>query len=226
MTAVFLKSDCEPASQLANIEKAVETFLTILSPTTKVDTAYNPGDVVINVTSLDRHAGAAGYHLLLNGVPTAFINPNQVGGVWGFYRPAIYGKDIYATVLGKRIVIRKGKLRTAEKFLPGVITIIAHEIAEALADVDLETYSAPNLLGQSWLVEPCDWVEGTFFTRVIDGQTVVFPNVALLPAFTDIANKTGPYDLMGLVKAPFQCVGSGKMAWGKDPVTGQLVRFV
>lgn len=224
MTAVFVKTDCEPASELAKIEKCVEVFLAVLNPTVKVDTVYNAGDVVINITALNRHTGAAGYHVNLNGVPTAFIYPQQIGGIYGYYRPAIWGRDIYATVLGKRIVIRKGIMRTPEKMLLGVVGIICHEIAEALADGDVATYTAPDQLGRRWLYEPCDWVEGTSFMRVVDGNPIVFPNVAL-PAFTDVANRTGPYDLVGLVKAPFQCVGSGKMAWGKIN-DGPLTRFI
>ena len=224
MSAVFLKTDCEPTSELAKIEKCVEAFLAVLDPLVKVDTSYNPDDAVVNLTTLNRHVGAAGYHVNLNGVPTAFIYPQQIGGLYGFYRPAIYGRDLYGTVLGKRIMIRKGKFRTPEKMLPGAVTVICHEIAEALADGDIATYTAPDQLGRKWLKEPCDWVEGTYFKRIVDGQIVVYPNVAL-EAFTNVNNKVGPYDLMGLVKAPFQCVGTGKMAWGLDS-TGKLVRFV
>jgi hypothetical protein len=39
----------------------------------------------------------------------------------------------------------------------------------------------------------------------------MFPNIAL-EAFCNVNNKVGPYDLMGLVKAPFQCVDKGKVA--------------
>ena len=230
MTAVFLKSDCEPDSEMAKIEACVTAFLSLLNPAIKIDTIAQPEDIVVNLTATNRHVGAAGYHVNLKtpdhptGVPTAFVYPQQIGGLYGYYRPAIYGKDITATVLGKRVVIKKGKLRTTEKFLPGAVTIICHEIAEALADGDVATYTAPDQLGRRILKEVCDWVEGTYFTRVIDGQTIVFPNVAL-DAFCDVNNKVGPYDLMGLVKAPFQYVGPGKMAWALDS-TGKLVRIV
>ena len=224
MTAVFIKSDVESDSEIANIETKVAYFLSVLSPTTKIDTVAQPGDDVISITRLNRHTGAAGYHVLLNGVPTGFVYPDAVGGEWGYYRPAIYGADIYKTVLGKRILLRKGILRTPEKMLPGMITILCHELAEMLADGDVATYSAPNARGESWLIEPCDWVEGTFWMKKIGNDVCVFPNVAL-PAFTDVNNKTGPYDIMGLVKAPFQCVGPGKMAWGKIN-NGPLTRFI
>ena len=224
MAQVFLKTDCEPASELAFIEKCVGVFLSILNPVVKVDTAYNPGDVVINLTPLNRHAGAAGYHVNLNGVPTAFVYPTQIGGLNGKFYPASWSIPITKTVLGKKIVIRPAKQRSPDIFESGAITVICHEIAEALSDGDVATYTAPDQFGRRILKEVCDWVEGTYFTRVIDGQTIVFPNVAL-DAFCDVNNKVGPYDLMGLVKAPFQYVGPEKMAWGLDS-TGKLVRFV
>lgn len=224
MSAVFLKSDCEPDSELAKIEKCVETFLNIYNPLVRVDTAYQVGDVVINLTQVNRHVGAAGYHVMLNGVPTAFVYPQQIGGLYGFYRPAHYSLAITKTVLGKRIVIRPSKMTLAEHFEPGAVTVICHEIAEALSDGDIATYTAPDQFGRKWLKEVCDWVEGSFFYRVVDGQTVVFPNVAL-DAFCDVNNRQGPYDLMGLVKAPFQCAGPKAEAWGLDK-DGKLVKFV
>ena len=51
MSAVFLKSDCEPASELAQIEKCVEVFLAVLNPTVKVDTVYNAGDVAVHLVN-------------------------------------------------------------------------------------------------------------------------------------------------------------------------------
>lgn len=224
MTAVFLKSDCEPDSEIANIETKVAYFLSVLSPTTKIDTVAQPGDDVINITRLNRHTGAAGYHVLLNGVPTGFVYPDATRPIWGEYRPAVRGRDITATILGKRIVIRKGQIRSLERFTPGVITTICHEIAEMLADGDIATYTKPDWHGNQWLLEPADWVDGTYFTRTINGNLCVFPNVAL-PAFSDTTNKVGPYDIMGLVKAPFQPIMPHAYAYAKDPKTGGLVKI-
>lgn len=224
MTAVFLTSNSEPAGELAKIETAVSVFLPLLNPLVKVDTVYNAGDVVINITPLNRHTGAAGYHVLLNGVPTGFVYPDATRPIWGEYRPAVRGRDITATILGKRIVIRKGQIRSLERFTPGVITTICHEIAEMLADGDIATYTKPDWHGNQWLLEPADWVDGTYFTRTINGNLCVFPNVAL-PAFSDTTNKVGPYDIMGLVKAPFQPIMPHAYAYAKDPKTGGLVKI-
>ena len=223
MPAIFFKSDCEPTSELANIEAAVEVFLALLSPTTQVTLTPVVGADVVNITVLDRHVGAAGYHTVFNGAPTAFVYPTTTRPIWGEYRPAIYGHGITVTILGKRIVIRKGKLRTKESFVPGVITTICHEIAEMLADGDVQTFTKPDQLGRSWLLEPADWVNGTYFTKTVNGNLCVFPNVAL-PVFSDITNKVGPYDLMGLVKAPFQLIMPHAYAYAKDK-NGALVKI-
>jgi hypothetical protein len=220
MTAVFLKSDVEPTSELAKIEVAVAYFLSVLNPAVKIDTTFNAGDVVVNITEQQRHQGAYGYHVLLNGVPTAFCSPKAVGREWGHYLPAMWKPA--KKLLGKTIV--PASLIHGEQFTPGLITIIAHEIAEALSDGDVATY-ATDQLGREILVEVCDWVEGTYWAKNIGGNMCVFPNVALLPAFTDVNNKVGPYDILGLVKAPFQYVGDKKMAWGKIN-NGPLTRFV
>ena len=224
MANVFLKTDCEPDSELAFIENCIGYFLSLYTPTTKVDTTYNKGDVVVNLTPLNRHVGAAGYHVLLNGVPTAFVYPTQVGGLNGVLHPAHWSIPIYATVLGKRIVIRPSKMTIPDRFEPGAITILCHEIAEALSDGDIATYTKPDQLGRVWLKEVADWVEGTYFTKTIQGQVIVFPNIAL-EAFCDVTNKVGPYDLMGLVKAPFQCVGKKAQAYGKIN-NGPLTKIV
>lgn len=213
---IFLKSDVESSSQLAQIETFVEAFLTVLDPTVKIDTVASAGDDIINITEQQGHAGAAGYHVFRNGVPTAFVRPSARGRLWGTYIPARYSLAITKTVLGKKIVIRPSKMTTPESFTPGLITDLCHEIAETLSDPNVETYLGPDRNGFQILYEPCDWVEGTFFARTLNGITAVFPNVAL-KAFADLTNKQGPYDLLGFVKAPWGYVGSISEAWGYDP---------
>ena len=216
MNGVFLKSDVEPTSTLAQIEAFVEVFLTIYSPTTRVDTTAQPGDDIINITEHNAHVGAGGYHINLNGVSIAYVKPSARGRLWGTYIPERWSAPIYATVFGKRIIIKPSKLTTPAVYTPGLISDICHEIAECLADGDVETYLGPDRNGFQVLYEPCDWVEGTYFARTINGITAVLPNVALR-AFGDLSNKQGPYDLMGLVKAPWGYTGPTAEAWGYDP---------
>ena len=219
MATVFLKSDTEPTSELASIEKKLAYFLSVYSPTTTFDTTFNPGDDVLNITNAGRKAGAAGYHILFNGVPTALVFPNQVGGLWGQYRAAVHK----TVVIGGKIIKLPG-LRTPERFTPGLITILCHELVEVLCDPDLKQFAPANTRGERWLIEPCDWVEKTYWTRTIDGDVCVFPNAAYWKAFTDESNKQGPYDILGLVPAPFQCVGHPQ-AWGLDS-KGVMTKFV
>ena len=215
---IFLKSDVESSTQLAQIESFVALFLSIYSPTTKIDTADNVGDDLINITELNSHVGAAGYHVNLNGVPTAYVRPSATGRLWGHYTPARWSLPLYKTILGKKILIKPSKQREVESFTRGLITDLCHEIAETLADGDVETYLGPDRKGFNVLYEPCDWVEGTFFAKTLNGITAVFPNVAL-KSFADLTNKQGPYDLLRLVKAPWGYVGKTAEAWGYDPKT-------
>ena len=199
METVFLKSDVEPASDLAWIESAVECFLAKLNPAVLVSTTQpTAGTVdVINITEQNRHVGASGYHVWLNGQAVAYCSPHASGRLAGYYSPATYSKAI--TSFGK--IIRPAKLRNPERFTPGLITTVCHEIAEAIADRDVETYTMPDKDGVKWLLEPCDWVDGSYWTSQINGTPAVFPNVAL-PSFSDLAGQT-PFDLCGIVKAPF-----------------------
>jgi len=220
METVFLKSDVESTSDLAWIEKAVEIFLGKLNPsiTVTVTPPVSAPEILINITEQNRHVGASGYHVFLNGQAVAYCSPHASGRLAGYYSPPRYSLPI--TSFGK--VIIPSRLRTAERFTPGLITTICHEIAEAITDKDVETYTMPDKNGIRWLLEPCDWVDGSYWKADVNGIPAVFPNVAL-PSFWDISGKA-PFDLLGIVPAPFTQKATPN-AYGYGKVLGTLKKI-
>lgn len=227
MEIVFLKSDVESTSDLAWVEAAVIKFLARLNPAVGValtDPATwqtQPEKIdVINLTEQKRKAGASGYHVYLNGEAIAYCSPNAAHfGLAGLYKPAVYSKPIYS--LGK--IKTPSKLRTPAELFPGLITTVCHEIAECLADRDVATYTAPDpKTGIKWLLEPCDWVYGSYYAETVNDLPAVFPNVAL-PSFSTPGGKA-PFDLLGIVPAPFTPRATSG-AYGYGLVNGVLTKI-
>jgi hypothetical protein len=197
---VFLKSDVESTTKLAQFEAAIAEFLKAFSPTTIISDTFIDGDYVINITEQQRHTGAAAYHIFVNNVPIAICSPRAAGRDWGHFTPAFWTAP--KKFLGK--VIAPAKQLHPDLFTPGLITDICHELAEMLSDKDTITYTQDaDANGMKWLYEPCDWVFGTYWAKTVAGNVCVFPNVAY--AKFGIKNSQGPWDLLGITKGPFQC---------------------
>lgn len=216
MTTILLTSDVLSVADLQECLLGTQYFANLLKPDVKITLTPTAGAEVIHITDVGRHTGASGYHIMTNGTPTAFCSPSAAGRLWGHYTPAMWTKGI--TALGK--VVTQPKLIHGELFTPGLITVICHELAEMLADGNIQTFTAPDSQGRQWLKEPCDWVFGTYLVHTINGIVSVFPNVAL-DSFSTIGAKA-PYDLCGAVKAPFQMTPKG-YAYYKD-AKGNLVK--
>ena len=201
---IFIDSDVEDKTTLTNVVAAVNVFLGRLKPTVKAFMGTplhnDPSTLLVHITQDKRHTGASGYHILLNGEPVAYCLANEAGLVYGHYSP---------------------KTSThGELFTPSVVATVCHEIAEMLADGNVATYTSPDSHGNQWLLEPCDWVFGEYWTATVNGHLCVFPNVAL-DSYHDLKGKA-PYDLMGLVKAPFERTPKG-YAYYLDPATKKLM---
>lgn len=210
MTTIQLATDSISSGELADVLSGVQYFVPLVKPNVSVTTAPTPGAEVVHITEQKRKVGASGYHIMVNGVPTAFVSPAASGGyarLWGHYTPALWTRGV--KVLGKQVVAPR--LIHGEIFTPGLITVVCHEIAELLADGNVTTYTAPDSKGRAWLLEPADWVFGTYFVKTMNTIPRVFPNVAL-DAFHTLG-APGPYDLCNVVKAPFQLTPKGYAYW-------------
>ena len=209
-----LDSNVESKQILADILAETTYFMNRLSPSSKVTLTPTPGADVIHITSDNRHAHASGYHIFVNGVPTGYVVPEV--SIYGHYSPALHVPDVHV----KGVLIPAHEVHS-ERFTSGLITTVCHEMAEMLADGNIATYTRPDFKGHKWLLEPCDWVFQEYFQVLVGKNMCIFPNVAL-DAFTDLTNKTGPYDLMGKVLEPFQRSPKG-YAYFLDPITGKLM---
>ena len=203
MTTVVLTSDVLGPIDLKETLDSVQYFASVLKPGTLITLTPTEGADVIHITEANRHIGASGYHIVVNGAPTAFCSLRAAGRLEGHYSPALWKRGI--KLLGK--VVTQPKLIHGEEFTPGLITVVCHELAEMFADGNIATYTAEDSQGRQWLKEPCDWVFGTYMVHTINGKVVVFPNVAL-DSFSTLG-APAPYDLCGIVKAPFEMTPKG-----------------
>jgi hypothetical protein len=144
---------------------------------------------------------ALGYHEVLNNYPIGYILAHP----YGTQRPALgrYTKPI--TFLGKQL--------TKPSYLPGLVTVMAHELAEMLIDPQINMTKADSK-GRNWLMEVCDHTVGSY---IIDMPTYkatpVMPDFTL-PSFYDVKGKQ-PYSLLNVPPMPFYLV-PGAYGYYKD----------
>lgn len=197
-----------------------------------------PFDMVAHITNLDQHTGAYGYHTIENGVqlynvggghtivppkdhitpgsvPTAYISPDALlNNVYGYYAPASYSKSITAKILGKTVVVRQAKLRTPARYREGIVSVLAHEIFEMLADKNLNSKSTPDIIGENWLIEVADHVSGYFTIDNVNGNTCVIP-AATYPSFYSLNGKA-PYDSKNASSTPFDTTSPSFYGYTQD----------
>jgi hypothetical protein len=176
-------------------------------PSVKVTTTPTPGAWLIHLTEKKRQTGALGYHTGEGGIPTAYISFNAVvKKIWGlYYKPFVI----------------KGKVIRQATYSQGIISVIAHEVAEMLCDPAISTLSAKDAQGRNWLVEVCDHCSGVFSLVTVNGKTAILPDVTT-PAFYDVKAQ-GPYTLCNSVTAPFTMTPKGYGYYKTE--TGQLVKL-
>ena len=176
-------------------------------PSVKVTTTPTPGAWLIHLTEKKRVVGALGYHTVEGGIPAAYVSLKAVSGkLWGkFYKAMVV----------------KGKVIHEAIYSQGLVTVIAHEVAEMLCDPAIATLSAKDALGRNWLVEVCDHCSGVFSLVTVNSNLCVLPDVTV-PSFYDLKGK-GPYTLCNSVTAPFTMTPKGYGYW-KD-ASGKLIKI-
>lgn len=166
------------------------------------------GDWLVYATEKNRVTGAAGYHKSQAGIPIAYCSLNASGTLFGKY-----SKPVYSTRLKKNLF--------PARYVGGLVTTLAHEIAEMLCDPQIATLSAKDSLGRTWLVEVCDHVFGSFINYTVDGIDCILPDVTT-PAFYDLKGKA-PFSILGAATAPFTMTAKG-YGYYKD-AAGKLTKI-
>ena len=166
------------------------------------------GDWLVYATEKNRTVGAAGYHKTQAGVPVAYCSLKASGTIFGKYSKPVFSA-------------RLKKILFPAKYAGGLVTTLAHEIAEMLCDPQIATLSPVDKLNRNWLVEVCDHCFGFFTTYTVDGVDCILPDVTT-PAFYDVNGKA-PFSILGGATAPFTLTPKG-YAYFKD-ATGKLVKI-
>ena len=208
MVTVCLYNEANlPAADFKNLILGTQEFANLVTkawnlPNVVVTDKPATGDWEIHLSEANRHTGASGYHTFINNVPVAWCSPKAAVQTFGTYYPP-----------------RKLKLSTtAPIYSIGLITTICHELAEMLCDPAIKTLSSYDKQNRKWLVEVCDHVFGVYFPLTVNGINMVVPDVTT-PAFYSLTAK-GPYDLQGVVKAPFTLTPKGYGYW--EDASGHL----
>ena len=179
--------------------------------TTGADIVPKNGDWLVYITERNRgKPGVKGHHgKAMNGVIVAYCSLKAVGGnLFGRYH---------------RPLMKLGKTFGVASFMgEGLVTTLAHEIAEMLCDSNLDQYSDKDKNGLRWLVEVCDPIEGCYlkFTDAERDLDCVLPDI-VTPAFYKL-DGVAPFALAHSVTAPFTQSAKGE-AYGLDPM-GKLVK--
>ena len=197
MTKIYVTNDSLADADFQNVLTSVNYFLSLFAPAWKLNVQLTTdpkvkADMVVNITDLNRHVGAAGYHNVVAGVPTSWCSPKASGRIYGHY--------------SKPLVI-KGKQLRAAVFTSGLIATVCHEVAEMLIDPVIKNYSAEDSLHRKWLIEVGDHVFGSYALFIVNGNNAVIPD-ATIPSFYDLKGKA-PYSLFNAVSAPFTMTPKG-----------------
>jgi hypothetical protein len=213
MTTICLINDVNIApADMATMVSVLQTFCNQVTtawkqPSVTVTTTPSPGAWLVHLTEAKRQSGAYGYHTVENGLPVAYCSLKAVSNkLWGLYFKPI---------------TLKGKVIRPETYSEGLISVVAHEIAEALCDPAIGTVSAKDSKGRTWLVEVCDHCSGSFSLVTVNGHQCILPDVTT-PAFYDVNGKA-PFTLNNAVKLPFTMTPKGYGYY--KTATGQLVKI-
>ena len=207
ITKLNMTSDTLTPSELEDQKLAAQVFAGLLGQIIEFTDLTGPGIEEIHISNAGSHVGAAGYHIWRNQTPIGYISPRNSGNrLWGHY---IAPLDVHAVTING-VTTPAHRVHEA-LYTPGICTVIAHELAEMWADRDIATFTHPDSKGRQWLLEPCDWVYGTYFIRSIGHNVAIFPNVAFN---FDLTFKTNKWDLLGILKGPFTRTPKG-YAYGR-----------
>lgn len=211
---IRLINDCNiPATDFDTVTKSLQYFVPLVTNAWKIPgvTVVNggtpvAGDWLVYATEKFRHASAAGYHSTIDGVPVSYCSLRASGRLFGTFN--------------KGLVLR-GKRITVDRYTPGLVTTLAHEIAEMLCDPQIATVSAVDKQARAWLVEVCDHCFGSYSKFTIGAVNCILPDVTT-PAFYNLQG-VAPYSINAACPAPFTMTPKG-YAFYKD-ATGTLVKI-
>ena len=176
------------------------------------------------VTEQNRISGAYGYHTVENGLPVGYISPTACGVTTGYGREtAIFGAHIPKTQW------------SAEFTFPGLASVLAHEVAEALIDPNIDLWFQ-DVEKNFWLCEVSDQANSTHFPLSITTRiglcNIGLRNVVKEMVFADftlpsfyLPQGAYPYTMTGKgATKPFEHV-SGCYAYIRDANGAQLINF-
>jgi len=144
---------------------------------------------------------ALGYHEILNGQPIGYIKAQPYGS-----SRSPLGRYI-------KLISFAGKTIMPAKYLPGLVTVMAHELAEMLIDPTIDKYK-PDSQQRNWLMEVCDHTVGLYIIPVLTyNVNPVFPDFTW-PSFYNVIGKA-PYSQLNVPPAPFYLV-KGAYGYYKD----------
>jgi hypothetical protein len=140
----------------------------------------NPTSLKVFVMDDTDISGAGGFHPLINNTPYTVV----------------YAKTIL-NVPGAAVLYESTRL------LPTVSQLISHEVFELLGDTDLNTWWVNSSNGSMIAAETSDPVSGNVVPVRISENVIVAIADWVLPAWTQNTNKTGPYNHLDTLTAPF-----------------------
>lgn len=145
------------------------------------------GSGILNVLIMDLTdiTGTAGYHTLYNGTTTVKIFAQTVLNAGGV--------SLYEDTRTK----------------PTVSQILCHEVLEALVDPKCTQWILNPSTGTLYSLEVADAVDGNVkVVRLSDGTRVRVSDW-VLPAWYDVQNTVGPYNILDTLSAPFTLAPTG-----------------
>ena len=255
MTTITIVKDTDliTVDDLRQVASAERGFIPLVTakwgkPVCKIQYSDHRIDGTWNfiVTDKNSFSGAYGYHTVENGLPVGYISPSAIG-LNPLY-PKAHQSALYGLCIPAQPPVKIGKVTIFKGapavFYPGLVTVLAEEIAEAIVD---PTPLNPGEWrtdgdGNTWLVEIDDHVSGHRFTQTstttlmrpkkVKGkqvmvktrvsQTCVFPDFTL-PAFYDVKG-VAPFSYLNTPVKPFEHL-TGAYAYIKGVDGGQLEQF-
>ena len=185
-----------------------------------VSTTPSKGAWNIYLTERLRARTSKGHHNVdkATGLPFAWVSSASVGGKpYGTYLKEHITKPL---VVGG-VTMRPSRIRPAV-YRDGIISIICDELGEMMIDPILKTFSAPDSMGRSWLVEISAHCYGKFFALTIAGKVCVFHDFTL-PSYYDLNGKA-PFTFNNALRAPFERTRTSYAYYLN--ASGQLVKII
>jgi hypothetical protein len=125
----------------------------------------------------------------------------DVGGVLGYHSESggiPYGKVFVSPILAAQ---GGGILVGGRVGAPTVSQVLCHEVFELLLDPNVNTWWVNPTSTAFYAAEACDPVQGNAVIVSVQGQKVWLSDY-ILPKWSDVQQKTGPYNYLNTLKAP------------------------